>query len=77
MILTPLQSLENVDHLVTGKLYSFLGDSYIGIAGTGNPLTSQGIRQRALHVSRAETYIDRARECKSFPPNYLLEASAC
>ncbi|KAF2643444.1 hypothetical protein P280DRAFT_467473 [Massarina eburnea CBS 473.64] len=57
------QSLENVDHFVTGKLYSHLGDSYIGRAGMEDTSTSRGARLRALHVSRAETYIDRAREC--------------
>ncbi|KAF1958731.1 hypothetical protein CC80DRAFT_468392 [Byssothecium circinans] len=57
------QSLENVDHFVTARLYSYLGDAYVGLAGEDDASTSQGARVRALHVSRAEMYIDRAREC--------------
>lgn len=59
-----LQSLENFDHFVSGKLYSYLGDSYMGLAGQDDPMSSKGARKRVFHVSHAETYIDRARECK-------------
>lgn len=65
-MLTLHQSLENADLAVTGTLYSHIGDSYMGLAGLEDPSTAQGARLRATQVSRAEMYIDRARECRCF-----------
>lgn len=39
----------------------------MGLAGSKDSSTPQGARLCATHVSRAEMYIDRARECKSSP----------
>ncbi|KAF2709814.1 hypothetical protein K504DRAFT_482113 [Pleomassaria siparia CBS 279.74] len=57
------QSLENTDYVLTGTLYSHIGDSYIGLAGLDDASTSHGARLRAMNMSQAEMYIDRAREC--------------
>jgi len=35
----------------------------MGMAGQEDDNTSTGVRQRAAKVSKAEIYIDRAREC--------------
>jgi anaphase-promoting complex subunit 5 len=54
------QSLENGDNMLSGMLYSHLGDSYIGLA---DPAVSAETRTRASNMAKAELYIDRAREC--------------
>ena len=53
------QSLENGDAILSGTLYSHLGDSYMGLA---NPVISTEARARASNIAKAELYIDRARE---------------
>lgn len=57
------QSLEYGDQVIIGTLYSHLGDSHIGLAGLDDPSTSSGARARTANMSKAELYIDRAREC--------------
>ncbi|KAF9735308.1 anaphase-promoting complex protein [Paraphaeosphaeria minitans] len=57
------QSLENGDVHAAGTLYSHMGDAYMGLAGIEDASTAAGLRLRAMRVSRAELYIDRAREC--------------
>ncbi|KAF2440561.1 anaphase-promoting complex protein [Karstenula rhodostoma CBS 690.94] len=57
------QSLENGDVHVAGALYSHMGDAYMGLAGVEDGSSAAGLRLRAIRVSRAELYIDRAREC--------------
>jgi anaphase-promoting complex subunit 5 len=49
--------------MLTAMLYSYLADAYMGTAGLDDPETSNGARSRAKNISRAELYIDRAREC--------------
>ncbi|KAF2105828.1 anaphase-promoting complex subunit 5-domain-containing protein [Lophiotrema nucula] len=56
------QSLESADHTLTGMLSSQISDSYIGLAGLEDASTTQGARARASYISRAEMYIDRARD---------------
>lgn len=54
------QSLENGDNMLSGMLYSHLGDSFMGLAdptGTSEP------RLQTSYVAKAELYIDRARQC--------------
>lgn len=41
-----------------------MGDAYMGLAGVEDASSATGLRLRAMRVSRAEMYIDRARECK-------------
>ncbi|KAJ4287004.1 APC5 protein [Kalmusia sp. IMI 367209] len=57
------KSLENGDPHVIGTLYSHIADAYMGLAGLDEVPDSTGARSRASLVSRAEMYIDRAREC--------------
>jgi anaphase-promoting complex subunit 5 len=57
------QSLEHGDFTICAMLYSFQADSFIGMAGRNGLGTSNGQRYRAVKVSRAEFYIDRACEC--------------
>ncbi|KAF2477277.1 anaphase-promoting complex protein [Lindgomyces ingoldianus] len=57
------QALENADKALIASLYSSLGDSFIGLAGLDDPTSSNGARSLAAKVSRAELFIDRAREC--------------
>lgn len=52
--------------MLTGTLYSYMADSFVGAAGLEN--ATGNTRTRAMHMSRAEIYIDKARECK-YPPN--------
>jgi anaphase-promoting complex subunit 5 len=40
-----------------------MGDSYMGLAES-DASSSASLRLRAIRVSRAELYIDKARECK-------------
>ncbi|ORY11536.1 anaphase-promoting complex subunit 5-domain-containing protein [Clohesyomyces aquaticus] len=56
------QALEHSDNNLIASLYSALSDSYIGLAGLDDPSSSSGARSRATNVSRAELYIDRARD---------------
>ncbi|KZM23313.1 APC5 protein [Ascochyta rabiei] len=54
------QSLENGDSMLSGTLYSHLGDAFMGLADpakTAEPRLQNGYR------AKAELYIDRAREC--------------
>lgn len=55
--------------MLTGTLYSYIADSCVGLAGLENASASGNTRARATHMSRAELYIDRARECKHSMPN--------
>jgi anaphase-promoting complex subunit 5 len=63
-VLTEAQALENGDVHGAGTLYSHMGDAYMGLAGADDASSPAGLRLRAIRVSRAEVYIDRARECK-------------
>lgn len=63
-MLTLMQSLESGDNQVIGTLYSYLADAHMGLAGLDDATNPGGLRQRASRVSRAEMYIDRARECR-------------
>ncbi|KAF2000794.1 hypothetical protein P154DRAFT_491575 [Amniculicola lignicola CBS 123094] len=57
------QSMLVEDNHLTGILYSHLSDSLIGLAGQDDISTSHGTRARSTHLSNAEMYIDRARDC--------------
>ncbi|KAF1966915.1 hypothetical protein BU23DRAFT_517061 [Bimuria novae-zelandiae CBS 107.79] len=57
------KSLENGDVHATGTLYSYLSDAYMGLAEVKEAQSPASLRLRAIRVSRAELYIDRAREC--------------
>lgn len=59
------QALESNDTALYAQLYSFQADAYMGMAGQEDDNTSTCVRQRAAKVSKAEIYIDRARECYS------------
>ncbi|KAF3004149.1 anaphase promoting complex subunit 5 [Curvularia kusanoi] len=54
------QSLENGDNMLSGTLYSHLGDSFMGLA---DPAHTTEARLQTTYVAKAELYIDRAREC--------------
>lgn len=54
------QSLENGDNMLSGTLYSHLGDSFIGLA---DPAQTAETRLQTTYVAKAEMYIDRARDC--------------
>lgn len=58
------QSLESGEVCMTGVLYSHMGDAYMGLADVDNIPDPSNLRLRGMRVSRAELYIDRARECK-------------
>lgn len=49
--------------MLTATLYDHIADCYIGLAGLDDPSNSTSARSRASNLSRAELYIDRAREC--------------
>ena len=54
------QSLENGDNMLSGTLYSHLGDSLMGLA---DPAKTTEPRLQNSFIAKAELYIDRAREC--------------
>lgn len=54
------QSLENGDNMLSGTLYSHLGDSFMGLA---DPAKTTETRLQTSYIAKAELYIDRAREC--------------
>lgn len=54
------QSLENGDNMLTGTLYSHLGDSFMGLA---DPVKTTESRLQTSYIAKAELYIDRARDC--------------
>jgi anaphase-promoting complex subunit 5 len=54
------QSLENGDNMLSGTLYSHLGDAFMGLA---DPAKTNEPRLQTSYVAKAELYIDRAREC--------------
>ncbi|KAF1934337.1 anaphase-promoting complex protein [Didymella exigua CBS 183.55] len=54
------QSLENGDNMLSGTLYSHLGDSFMGLA---DPARTSEPRLQTSYIAKAELYIDRAREC--------------
>ncbi|KAJ4384025.1 APC5 protein [Didymella sp. IMI 355093] len=54
------QSLENGDNMLSGTLYSHLGDSFMGLA---DPTKTTEARLQTSYIAKAELYIDRAREC--------------
>jgi anaphase-promoting complex subunit 5 len=54
------QSLGNGDNMLSGTLYSHLGDSFMGLA---DPTKATEPRLQNSHIAKAELYIDRAREC--------------
>jgi anaphase-promoting complex subunit 5 len=54
------QCLENGDNMLSGTLYSHLGDSFMGLADPGRTTEP---RLQTTYVAKAELYIDRAREC--------------
>ncbi|KAF2279554.1 uncharacterized protein EI97DRAFT_498983 [Westerdykella ornata] len=57
------QALENNEPLSCGILYSYLADSYVGLAGCAGPAMSTGNRSRITQMSRAGLYIDKALNC--------------
>ncbi|KAL6712591.1 APC5 protein [Coniothyrium glycines] len=67
------QALEGPDILLTGRLYSHLADSYMGMADPqcnsakrashGSLFSIPSSRVRAAHIAKAELYIDRTRVC--------------
>lgn len=62
------QSLENGDNMLSGTLYSHLGDAFMGLA---DPVRTAEPRLQTSYVAKAELYIDRAREC--FKRNAYLD----
>ncbi|KAF2021731.1 hypothetical protein BU24DRAFT_362512, partial [Aaosphaeria arxii CBS 175.79] len=56
------QSLENSDSMLIGTLYSNIADSYMGLAGLDDPSSANGSRSYAANISRADLYLDRARD---------------
>jgi anaphase-promoting complex subunit 5 len=54
------QSLESGDNMLSGTLYSHLGDSFMGLA---DPAKTTEPRLQTGYIAKAELYIDRAREC--------------
>lgn len=54
------QSLENGDNMLSGTLYSHLGDSFMGLA---DPAKTTEPRLQTGYIAKAELHIDRAREC--------------
>lgn len=62
------QALEGADNMLIGTLYSHLADSYMGLADPAKTSTSPAssptaARSTTSKVSKADVYIDRAREC--------------
>ncbi|KAH6620145.1 anaphase-promoting complex subunit 5-domain-containing protein [Boeremia exigua] len=53
-------SLENGDNMLSGTLYSHLGDSFMGLA---DPAKATEPRLQTSYIAKAELYIDRARDC--------------
>lgn len=70
------QALEHGDLALCADLYACQADAWMGLAGLEDENTSLGQRQRAVKINKAESYIDRARECEftlplspPIPPN--------
>ncbi|KAF2793374.1 hypothetical protein K505DRAFT_41708 [Melanomma pulvis-pyrius CBS 109.77] len=57
------QCLENEDHRLLGTLYSHMGDSYMGLAGTTDISTHRRLMSRLAKMKRGVRFIDKTREC--------------
>ncbi len=53
-------SLESGDTMLSGTLYSHLGDSFMGLA---DPTKTSQPRLQITYIAKAELYVDRARDC--------------